>query len=256
MARIAVFDSGFGSLSIISAIQKVTKSEIIYFADQKNFPYGKKSKKSLEKIIIKNLELLKEKFHPDLIVLGSNTPSLLLHHLNYPSIIFVVPPLKEASRITNSSSIAILATKTVFDSNELRKFIQKKKLPKKIKILKINASPLVELVELGNFITNPSMCRKRIKKILGNIFEKNNVDVVTLSSTHLPFLLEFLQEEYPNVKFIDPAKQVAKKVSKIISNNKSNRNTMKVFTSSNPALFQKHLQKLGIKNKVRLLASV
>ncbi|MCH8834298.1 MAG: glutamate racemase, partial [Thaumarchaeota archaeon] len=44
MAKIAIFDSGFGSLSIIRAIQKTTKSEIIYFADQKNFPYGKKTK--------------------------------------------------------------------------------------------------------------------------------------------------------------------------------------------------------------------
>jgi len=41
MVKIAVFDSGLGSLSIIKEIQKITKSEIIYFADQKNYPYGK-----------------------------------------------------------------------------------------------------------------------------------------------------------------------------------------------------------------------
>jgi len=35
MVKIAVFDSGLGSLSIIKEIQKITKSEIIYFADQK-----------------------------------------------------------------------------------------------------------------------------------------------------------------------------------------------------------------------------
>jgi len=44
MAKIAVFDSGFGSLSIIKPIQQAIKSDIVYFADQKNFPYGKKSK--------------------------------------------------------------------------------------------------------------------------------------------------------------------------------------------------------------------
>ncbi|GBL41512.1 glutamate racemase [Nitrosarchaeum sp.] len=62
MVKIAVFDSGLGSLSIIKAIQKVCKSEIIYFADQKNFPYGKKSKKQLETIINKTIKMLKENF--------------------------------------------------------------------------------------------------------------------------------------------------------------------------------------------------
>ena len=54
------------------------KSNIIYFADQKNFPYGKKSKSQLSKIIIKTIRLLEKKFEPDLIVMGSNTPSLLV----------------------------------------------------------------------------------------------------------------------------------------------------------------------------------
>jgi glutamate racemase len=51
MARIVVFDSGLGSLSIIKAIQKIIKSEIIYYADQQNFPYGEKSQAQLSKII-------------------------------------------------------------------------------------------------------------------------------------------------------------------------------------------------------------
>ena len=78
MAKIIVFDSGFGSLSIIKPIQKAMKSNIIYFADQKNFPYGKKSKSQLSKIIIKTIRLLEKKIEPDLIVMGSNTPSLLV----------------------------------------------------------------------------------------------------------------------------------------------------------------------------------
>ncbi len=77
LAKIVVFDSGFGSLSIIRAIQKMTKSEIIYFADQKNFPYGKKTKSLLYGIITQTIDLLKNKFNPDLIVIGSNTPTLL-----------------------------------------------------------------------------------------------------------------------------------------------------------------------------------
>ena len=71
----AVFDSGLGSLSIIKALQKTCKMEIIYFADQKNFPYGEKSKRNLTKIIRNSIQILSDKFNPDLIVVGSNTPS-------------------------------------------------------------------------------------------------------------------------------------------------------------------------------------
>ena len=47
LAKIVVFDSGLGSLSIIKEIQKITKTEIVYFADQKNYPYGTKSQAQL-----------------------------------------------------------------------------------------------------------------------------------------------------------------------------------------------------------------
>jgi len=53
MAKIVVFDSGLGSISIINAIQSISKSDIIYFADQQNFPYGHKSQAQLDSIIKK-----------------------------------------------------------------------------------------------------------------------------------------------------------------------------------------------------------
>ena len=77
---IVVFDSGFGSLSIIREIQKKFKGELIYFADQKNFPYGTKSKPELEQIIKKTIVLLEKEFSPQLIVMASNTPTLLLDY--------------------------------------------------------------------------------------------------------------------------------------------------------------------------------
>ncbi len=64
VVKIAVFDSGFGSLSIIHAIQKTFKAEIIYFADQQNYPYGKKSQAQLHKIIYKSLKLIQKRFSP------------------------------------------------------------------------------------------------------------------------------------------------------------------------------------------------
>ena len=254
MAKIVVFDSGFGSLSIIRAIQKITKSEIIYFADQKNFPYGKKTKSQLYSIVNKTINLLKNKFNPDLIVVGSNTPTLLLDKIFTTNIMGVLPPLREASKISKTKNIAVLATSSVTKSKELSRYIKKNKLPSEIIVKKINASSLIELVETGKFITNKKFCRQIIKKILQNVFLQNNIDVVTLSSTHLPLLRSLLQTEFPKITFLDPGQGVANKVKNLTRKKRSKKNSLKIFTSGNTQTFQKQLRKLGIRNKISFLS--
>ena len=253
MAKIAVFDSGFGSLSVIKTIQKKVTADIIYFADQKNFPYGTKSIPQLRKIIESTITVLRKKFKPNLIVIGSNTPSLLLKNvLKQPKIVGVFPSIEEATVITKSNTIAILATKSVVESNALKNYI-KKNVQKKIRVIKINASPLVELVESGKFIYNKKLCKITIRRILLILFLKNGVDVAVLSSTHLPFLLSMLRKIFPSVMFLDPRNAVADQVTKVLGKKKSKNNSLKIFTSGNVGVFQKQLHKLGIKNKVRSL---
>jgi glutamate racemase len=249
MPRIVVFDSGFGSLSIIKSIQKKIKSEIIYFADQKNFPYGTKSVSELRKIIVSTIHRLEKKFEPDLIVIGSNTPSLLLKKITKQNIVGVFPPLKNALKKTKTNAIVILATKSIVESNALKNFIRKN-IPKKIKVIVLNASPLVDLVESGKFIYDKNFCKKIIVKKLKPIIT-NNVDVVTLSSTHLPFLLPILKQVFPKVMFLDPADEIADQIAKKIK--KSKRNSIQIFTSGNVSLFQNQLRQIGIKNTVKSL---
>lgn len=251
MVRIAVFDSGLGSLSIIKALQKICKSDIIYFADQKNFPYGKKSKKQLEIIINQTIKTLEKKFSPDLIVMASNTPSLMVK-ITKRKVIGVNPPIREAMLLSKTKNIAILGTQSAIKSKSLSKYIKKINFCKNKKIYKINSSALVNLVESNRFITNKTYCKKIIRKTLSNVFT-NNIDVATLSSTHLLFLRSLLRSEFPHVKFVDPADIVAEKVLRYIKK-ESKTNTIKIFTSGNVKLFQKNLHRLGIRNKVNFLS--
>jgi len=252
MAKIVVFDSGFGSLSVIKPIQKAIKSDLIYYADQKNFPYGKKSKSQLTKIITNRIKFLEEKFNPDLIVIGSNTPSLLVK-INKKNVIKILPPIKTAAKISVTGNIAMLATFAVVKSKKLSDFIKRNRLPKCINVKKINASRLVQLVESAKFIDNENLCNTTVRKVLSAQFSKHNIDVATLSSTHLPFLLPFLKKQVPHVTFLDPAQETASRIRKIIGKNSSKRNSMKIFTSSNPEKFQNYLWKMGIKKKVSFL---
>ncbi len=253
VAKIVVFDSGLGSLSIIKAIQKISKSEIIYFADQQNFPYGNKSQAQLNSIIKKSIKTLQAQFSPDVLVMASNTPSLMLN-LPTNQVIGVKPPLKEAHKISKSKRIGILGTKSAIKSKGLSNYIKERKFSKSYKFFKINGSELVDLVESGKFIVNKQYCKKIIKKILNDIISKNSIDTITLSSTHLPFLKSILDKEFPNVQFIDPGNIVAQKVFKMIKNNQSKRNSLKIFTSGNPTNLEKKLIKLKIRNRVSFLS--
>ena len=253
MVRIAVFDSGLGSLSIIRAIQKISKTEIIYFADEKNFPYGEKSKKQLEKIMKKSIEMIQEKFSPDLIVVGSNTPTIVLN-LENENIIGVKPPLKEATKISKTKKIGILATKSMIRSKGLSNYIKNTDLNSKFKIYKINGSPLVELVESGKFLTNKSYCEQFIKKQLKKNLTEKNIDVITLSSTHLPFLKVVLKKQFPNISFIDPADSIARMIYQKIKNEQNHYNRLKIFCSGDLKNFQNNLLKMKIKNKVNSLS--
>lgn len=247
MPKIVVFDSGLGSLSVIKPIQKKFNAEVIYFADQDNYPYGTKSARQLDLIIKNTILQLQEKFKPNIIVVGSNTPSLLLDIEKKNRIIGIFPPLKEAVSKTKTGRIGILATRSVVKSKSLNKYI-KKNVSSKIQVTKINASSLVDLVESGKFLSKKQASIIIIRKII-TPHVKKNIDVFTLSSTHLPFLLPILKELFPSILFLDPADSVAQHISKILKYKKS-KNSFKIYASGNIEKFHKRLLKIGIKNKV------
>ena len=246
--KIGVFDSGLGSLSIIKAIQKKTKSDIIYLADKKNFPYGKKTKSQLYKIVLDTIKKISERFDPDVIVLASNTPSLLFREKLPKNIITVLPPLE---KIQKPGNIAILATEIVTKSKELDNYISEFNDLKDV--LKINCSELVELVESGKFLTDEKNCVKTILKVLKDEFKENKIKFATLSSTHLPFLLPFMKKYFKKVEFLDPADDVAMKISKL-KGPKSTRNSLSIYTTKSPKALQRNLKSMGISNKVNLFS--
>ncbi|MHB8547151.1 MAG: glutamate racemase [Nitrosotalea sp.] len=250
MAKIVVFDSGLGSLSVIRSIQKRVRAEIVYFADQKNYPYGTKTIACLDKIVKSTISKLQEKFDPDVIVVGSNTPSLLLDIEKKGKIIGVFPPLKEAASKTKSGKIGMFVTKAVVKNKILDRYIRKN-VPSRIHVTKINATLLVDLVESGKFISQKQVSKGIIKRIISPYVE-NNIDVFTLSSTHLPFLLPILKELFPGVIFLDPADTIAQHISKILKR-KSEKPRLKIYSSGDIETFHKKLIKIGIKNKVNQL---
>ena len=253
---VAVFDSGIGSLSIIQELKKeIPHENLLYFADKAHFPYGNKSPMQLRDIIINTINYL-ERYKPKLTVIASNTPSIAIldqirRMVNVP-LIGIRPPLKEACRLTKKKHIGIMATKLTISSKELENQI-KREVPQKILVTKFNASPIIELIENGTHISNERKTFDTINQVIGYEVDKE-IDVITLSSTHLPFVKSYLNSLLPTIKFVDSAKTVAKEVRKYLIFNRMLKKTgngrLQIFVSDGKRQFEQIIHAMGIREPV------
>jgi glutamate racemase len=78
--------------------------------------------------------------------------------------------------------------------------------------------------------------------------------VITLSSTHLPFILDQLNILYPHIEFIDPSQVMAKDVKKFLINNnlinKTKDGKMRILVSDKKREFQEILRQIGRREKI------
>ncbi|RCS21378.1 Asp/Glu racemase [Phyllobacterium salinisoli] len=209
---IAVFDAGIGSYAIVAEIQKrLPKQDIIYFADRASFPYGNKDRERLLAIMRKTIAFL-ESSAPSAIVVASNAPSIMMldEIRQYSSVpLFgVFPPLQEALAASASGHVGIMGVRSLVDSKALRLFVQRHTAATN-NVAMINASPMVELVETGSFLFSPAETQIAVTAFVDEVFRQYpTIDVLTLSSTHLPWLRPFFETARPGCRFLDPAEKI------------------------------------------------
>lgn len=242
MSSVGVFDSGLGSLSIVNAIRQISKCDIVYYADTKNHPYGTKSPQDLCDITRKTIQGIRELFAPSIVVVGSNTPTLLCD-IEDNDTVGVWPPIMEASRLSCDDTVTVLATSVVVQHDYIERYA--KSLNLSVHIKKVNASGLVHLVESGTFLNDHDTTYNTIEETLHDI-----QGVCTLSSTHLLFLQSMMEEVRPDITFVDPASMVARRVANKIKNTGKGR--LSIYTSGGHDITP-HLRQLGITEDVNLL---
>lgn len=253
---IAVFDSGLGSLSVIRGIRsQISKENIIYFADKKNFPYGQKSVDELEQIMAETISALSN-FDPKLIVVASITPSIqMLNKIKSMSsipILGVSVPLKEASRLTKKKHIGILGTKGTIRSRELDEQI-KIEVPQDIFVTKFDASEIIEIVDKGLFLKDNDYTFRIISRSMDGL-EDANLDVLVLSSTHLSIVRSHIESMYPSIRIIDPAIHAAKEIRQFLKSKnilrKNGLGRMRIIVNGHKDEFQETLREMGLTGSV------
>lgn len=209
---IAVFDAGIGSYAIVDEIHKrFPKQDIIYFADRASFPYGSKGREELLAVMHRTLRFL-EGYAPSAIVIASNAPSIMvlddLRQNTLVPLFGVYPPIEEALAMSASGKIGIMGVHSLIESVSLKQFVSQH-APHPERVSLINASSMVELVESGAFLFDPNATQTAVSAFIEEVFRHYpDIDTLTLSSTHLPWLRSFFEAARPSCRFLDPAESI------------------------------------------------
>ena len=149
---IGLFDSGIGGISILDKLKELLPNEnFIFLADNKNCPYGYKSKKEIIFLSTKNCEKLIE-LNCKAIVVACNTATTnaieKLREVIGITIIGIEPGIKPAISYTKTKNIGILATEKTLNSKLFFKTTNDNKIHD-IKIHEQIGYKLVNIIEDG-----------------------------------------------------------------------------------------------------------
>ena len=210
-APVAVFDAGIGSYSIVARIRDTwPDKDIVYFADRASFPYGRKNADELTHVMMRTIGLL-EQFDPSGIVIASNAPSIMVleevRKLSTVPISGVLPPVAEAIEVSKSGHVGVMGVASLIESRMFADFIAP--FAGHAKVSGFNASRAIDHVENGDFLFAREKTAQSVKHLVDEIFQHDpDIDVLTLSSTHLPWLRDYFEAAAPHCTFLDPADTV------------------------------------------------
>jgi glutamate racemase len=241
---IGIFDSGFGGLTVMSAINKVLPWEnIIYFGDTAHVPYGTKSQDAIIKFS-KDITSFLIKNNVKLIVVACNTASALAlpvleKTLKVPAIGVIAPGAQVATDVSKKFRIGIIGTEGTIGSKSYPKAI--KKLVK-AKTYQQTCPLFVPLVEEG--LTYGKITDSIVKKYIKPLLAKN-IDTLVLGCTHYTLLRKILEENLDkNIVLVDSAESTALEVKRVLKQksllaSKSGKKYLKFYVSDNPEKFKK-----------------
>ncbi|MDZ7786499.1 MAG: glutamate racemase [Candidatus Saccharibacteria bacterium] len=217
--KIGVFDSGIGGKSIAAAIQKaMPEAQVIYKQDEKNLPYGTKSKAELLHFVLPFIQEFNGE-NCDAVVIACNTVTTnTINHVrlacNAP-VIGIEPMVKPAARVTKSKKIAVCATPTTLNSKRYQEL--KHTYAAGIEVFEPDCSDWSTMIEAKKI--NQDKIDRQIKEVC-----KRGADVIVLGCTHYHWIEKEIQkvaDEF-HAKVIQPEEAIVRRLKQVI-NNENNR---------------------------------
>lgn len=214
---IGIFDSGVGGLTVVDQIQDILPNEgIVYFGDTARVPYGTKSKETVTRFSVENVEFLME-HDVKLIVVACNTVSslsldFLKRCFRVPIIGVIEPGAKGAISSTRNNRVGVIGTHATITSGAYDKAV--KKINPRIALFKQSCPLFVPLTEEG-------WMDKKVTYEVASIYlgplKARRVDTLILGCTHYPILKDVIRRVMgAGVVLVDSSKEVAKEAREIL----------------------------------------
>ena len=240
---IGIFDSGVGGLTVFSEVERALPGEeIVYFGDTARVPYGTKSKETVTKFSVENVEFLM-KHNVKLILVACNTASslsldFLKRCFKVPLIGVIEPGARNAVNLTKNNRIGVVGTSATIISGAYEKAV--KKINRRIAVYSQSCPLFVPLVEEG-WIDERVTCE--VASIYLKGLKSEGVDTLILGCTHYPLLKDVIRKFMGGkISLVDSGGEVAKEARSILDasgllNEDPGKKKHKFFVSDEPGPF-------------------
>ncbi len=243
---IGLFDSGVGGLTVVrELLKKFPGVDFVYLGDTARYPYGNKSKETVERYAVEDAKFVIDR-GAELVIVACNTASSLAMdklRATYPGTPFlgVIEPAAQLAVAHSKKSVGVIGTRATVGSGIYEEVI--KELNPKLKVLQKACPLFVPLVEEGMF--QDQITKMMVRRYLTSIRQKN-VESLILGCTHYPFLQPLIERFMgKKVKVINSAEAVVSKAydmkPELFNQSKSPKQTI-AFTDTS-----EHLNKLASK---------
>jgi glutamate racemase len=217
---VVFLDSGMGGIPYCRNFASRNRGEsLVYLADRRNFPYGKRSREELQEILAAAVRDLASREDPKLVVLACNTASvsaLSFLRESFPALIFVgaVPAVKPAILGTKTGKIGVLGTERTVEDPYIAELAAR--YGAGCTVIPIAAPELVDFVEYRYVLAGEDERRRAAAPYLDR-FRAAGADSLVLGCTHFLFLLdEFRQEAAPDITVYESVEGITRRIESLL----------------------------------------
>ncbi|MEI6132264.1 MAG: glutamate racemase [Bacillota bacterium] len=216
---IGVFDSGLGGLTVLKELLKKCPNEsLVYFGDCGRIPYGTKSRETVQKFTMQDINFLLTK-NVKAIVIACNTASafgyeMAKEHFDLPIFEVVTPGARAAVRETRNEKIGVIGTPGTITSGVYESAIHKVSQNAGIKVVSKACPLFVPLVEEGWWDNEIAM--KIVEEYLLPL-KTEGIDTLVLGCTHYPILEKAISRVLgEGIRLVSSGVEIAAEVDEFI----------------------------------------
>lgn len=222
---IGVFDSGFGGLTVLSALlRRIPHACYAFLGDSARLPYGSKSRRTIARYAAESARFLVREQGAQYLVIACNTASALAldaiqDAVPVPVLGVIEPGAASAQAASKTRDVMVIATAATVQSHAYAAACEAREL----RALEKACPLLVPLVEEG--WTNHPVTAEVIRIYLDELMRDAEAagmqpDALVLGCTHYPLLRPLLEKAVPaGVPVIDSAEATAEAAMDLFGQN-------------------------------------